>query len=203
MTQRENLEILPALDYEHAPGGADVPRMVVMAVSVAGGGLGVVWAMKFVVLVVLVIADGGLRNVNLANVLSLAGSAFCGAAGVGMIIAAVACVYRRRWGRLLMIYAAVVIGCASILVNLPTTIQTMSRQRWMSRIDQTYFLFQTLSGLVENLILPALLIWLMTRAAARQCFDPILSPGTSASASAVQWGRAKSGLANRAPVSLT
>jgi hypothetical protein len=186
MTQRDLVETstepaaptpVEALDYERALGGADASRMLVMGVSVAGGVLGLVWAMRFFVYTGLMLAAGRFQYIRFVDVLSIASWALGGAAGAGMIIAGVACAYHRRWGRLLMVYAAVVIGVLSILGGSSLFGNSPRAFGRMSRLGQVYFLFSTLSGLIESLILPALLVWLMTCAPARRFFDSLPTPG--------------------------
>lgn len=88
------------------------------------------------------------------------------AGSVGLIVAGAACAARRAWVPKLMVISAATLAVASILQAATRVLDSLGRVR----LPMGYYLFMTLASVARGLILPALLIWFMTRPPMRRHF---------------------------------
>jgi hypothetical protein len=162
-----------ALDY--AAARDDGPwRIFVNALALAAGVLGLERGLRFGGYAGMTLADGGFHHLNLGNTISIIGLTIQGLAALTMLVAAIACLNRCRWGRSLMIDAAIVMVCASVVAVVGVVIGTLSLPPMRgpnSRLRWSSLLLATLPRTIEGFILPALLVWLMTRAPVRKQFE--------------------------------
>jgi hypothetical protein len=171
-TELEAPTPVEALDY--AAARDDEPwRIIVNALTLAAGVLGLERGLRFGGYAGMTLADGGFHYLNLGTAISTIGLTFQGLAALTMLVAAIACLTRCRWGRSLMIDAAIVMVCASVVAVVGVVIGTLSLPRMPGpnpRLRFASLLLGTLPGTIEGFILPALLIWVMTRPPVRWQF---------------------------------